>query len=52
MTLHHFIRRISPDDVAFAKFDHNFNFIPIIFYLMLLHDQAAMETFLLDGFRT
>ena len=28
MALHNYIRRRSHDDVAFAKFDCNFNFIP------------------------
>ena len=44
MTLHNSIRRRSLDDVVFVEFDHNPNFISIIFYLMLLHDQEAMET--------
>jgi hypothetical protein len=44
MTLHNFIRRRSLDDVAFIEFDRNSNFVPMIFYLMLLHDQEAMET--------
>jgi len=49
MTLHKFIRRGSLDDVAFAEFDRNLNFVPMIFYLMLLHDQEAMETVVLVG---
>ena len=28
MTLHNYIRRRSHDDVAFAKFDSNHNFVP------------------------
>jgi len=28
MTLHNYIRRRSHDDVAFAKFDRNPNFVP------------------------
>jgi len=28
MTLHNYIRRISHDDVTFAEFDRNFNFVP------------------------
>jgi len=28
MTLHNYIRRRSHDDVAFAEFDRNFNFVP------------------------
>jgi len=44
MTLHNYIRRRSHDDVAFAEFHRNLNFVPndilpdvMIFYLMLLH---------------
>jgi len=28
MALHNYIRRRSHDDVAFAEFDHNLNFVP------------------------
>jgi hypothetical protein len=43
MTLHNYIRKKSHDDVAFAEFDRNPNFVPMIFYLMLLYTQEAME---------
>jgi hypothetical protein len=56
MTLHNYIRRRSHDNVAFAEFDSNPNFVPddilpnmMIFYLMLLHAQEAMETVVLVG---
>jgi hypothetical protein len=49
MTLHNYIRRRSHDDVAFAEFDRNPNFVPMIFYLMLLYAQEAMETVVLVG---
>jgi hypothetical protein len=48
MTLHNYIRRRSHDDVAFAEFDCNPNFVLMIFYLML-HAQEAMETVVLVG---
>jgi len=53
MTLHNYIRR-SHDNVTFAEFDCNPNFVPndilpnvMIFYLMLVHVQEAMETVVL-----
>jgi hypothetical protein len=49
MTLHNYIRRRLHDDVAFAEFDRNFNFVPMIFYLMLLHAQEAMENVVIVG---
>jgi hypothetical protein len=56
MTLHNYIRRRSHNDVAFAEFDRNPNFVPddilpdiMIFHLMLLHAQKAMETVVLIG---
>jgi hypothetical protein len=49
MTLHNSIRKRSHDDVAFAEFDCNPNFVLMIFYLMLLHAQEAMETVVLVG---
>jgi hypothetical protein len=48
MTLHNYIRRRSHDDVAFAEFDRNPNFVLMIFYLML-HAQEAMKTVVLVG---
>jgi hypothetical protein len=44
MPLHNYIRRRSHDGVTFVEFDRNFNFVPMIFYPMLLHAQEAMET--------
>jgi hypothetical protein len=43
MTLHNYIRRRSHDDVAFAEFDSNFNFIPddILPDVMILPDVVA-----------
>jgi len=56
MTLHNYIRRRSHDNVAFAEFDCNPNFIPndilpdvMIFYLMLVHVQEAMKTVVFVG---
>jgi hypothetical protein len=56
MTLHNYIRRRSHDNVTFIEFDRNLNFVPddilpdmMIFYLMLLHAQEAMETVVLVG---
>jgi hypothetical protein len=49
MPPHNYIKRRSHDDVAFAEFDRNPNFVPMIFYLMLLHAQEAMETVVLVG---
>jgi len=49
MTLHNSIRRRSHDCIAFVEFDRNPNFIPMMFYLMLLHAQEAMETVVLVG---
>ena len=50
MTLHNYIRRRSHDDVVFAEFDRNPNFVPddilpnvMIFYLMLLHAQESWK---------
>jgi hypothetical protein len=49
MTLHNYIKRRSHDDVAFAEFDRNLNFVLMIFYLMLLYAQEAMKTGVLVG---
>ena len=49
MTLHNYIRRRSHDDVAFAEFDRNLNFVLMIFYLMLLYAQEAMKIVVLVG---
>jgi hypothetical protein len=49
MPLHNYIRRRSHDDVTFVEFDRNPNFVPMIFYPMLLHAQEAMETAVLGG---
>ena len=59
MTLHNYIRRRSHDNVAFAEFDCNPNFIPndilpdvMIFYLMLVHVQEAMKTVVFVGWNS
>jgi hypothetical protein len=49
MTLYNYIRRRSYDDVALAEYDCNPNFLPMIFYLMLLHAQVTMKTIVLVG---
>ena len=47
MTLYNYIKRRLHNDVAFAEFDRNLNFVPMIFYLMLLYTQDVMETMVL-----
>jgi hypothetical protein len=49
MTLHNYIRRRLYDDVAFAEFDRNPNFVPDDIYLMLLYSQETMKTIVLVG---
>jgi hypothetical protein len=49
MTLHNYIRRRSHDDVTFAEFDRNPNFVFDDIYMMLLHAQEAMKTVVLVG---
>ena len=49
MTLNNFTRRRSHDDVAFTEFDRNLNFVPMIFYLMLLRAQEAVKTTVVVG---
>jgi len=49
MTLHNYIRRRSYDDVAFAEFDRNPNFVHDDIYLMLLYAQETMKTIVLVG---
>jgi hypothetical protein len=49
MTLYNYIRRRSHDDVIFAEFDRNPNFIYDDIYLMLLHAQEAMKTIVFFG---
>jgi hypothetical protein len=49
MALHNYIRRRSHDNVAFAKFDCNPNFVPDDILLMLLHAQEVMKIVVLVG---
>jgi hypothetical protein len=49
MTLYNYIRRRSYDDVAFTEYDRNPNFLPMIFYLILLHAQETIKTLVLVG---
>jgi len=49
MTLHNYIKRRSHDDVAFAEFDRNPNFISDDILPDVVHTQEAMKTVVLVG---
>jgi hypothetical protein len=49
MTLHNYIKRRSHDDVTFAEFDRNPNFISDDILPDVVHAQEAMKTVVLVG---
>jgi hypothetical protein len=49
MTLHNYIKRRTHDDVAFAEFDRNPNFISDDILPDVVHAQEAMKTVVLVG---
>jgi type IV secretory pathway ATPase VirB11/archaellum biosynthesis ATPase len=49
MTLHNYIRRRSLDDITFAEFDRNPNFISDDILPDVVHAQEAMKTVVLVG---